>query len=72
VIEPTTKQSEPRFDYILSKEGTGGTFLSSKPPIEFKYHGGDTLVLLLKKYNRPMIDTTTTLVARIKFTKVAR
>ena len=72
VVEPLTKQIEPRFDYLLSLEGTGGTFLSSKPPIEFKYQGGDTLVLLLKKFNQPMIDTTTTLVARIKFTKVGR
>ncbi len=72
VVEPTTKQTEPRFDYILSKEGTGGIFLSSKPPFEFKYQGGDTMVLLLKKFNRPMIDTTTTLVARIKFAKSRR
>jgi len=72
VVEPKTHQIKPRFDYILSKEGTGGTFLSSKPPIEFKYQGEDTIVLLLKKFNRPLIDTTTALIARITFIKVNR
>ena len=73
VVEPNTKQSKQRFDYILSIEGSrSSTFLSSKPPIEFKCQGGDSVVLLLKKFNKPLIDTTTTLVGRIKFTKVNR
>lgn len=73
VVEPNSKKSKVRFDYILSIEGSGGgTFVSSKPPIEFRCQGEETIILLLKKLNKPLVDTTTTLIARIKFTKAGR